>query len=98
MSMKHAALCYDIEISYTLQIHIGPRLSMLLPVSPTPLNDFSVEYGALECNVEVVDSLQDAVQVIIAMFCSWYRLVVIACVLFWHYQRLLWIVCGPELG
>ena len=46
-----------------LQIHIGPRLSMLLPVSPTPVNDFSVEYGSLDCNVEVVDSLQDAVQV-----------------------------------
>ena len=46
-----------------MQIHIGPRLSMLLPVSPVPVNDFSVEYGSLDCNVEVVDSLQDAVQV-----------------------------------
>lgn len=36
---------------------------MLLPVSPVPVNDFSVEYGSLDCNVEVVDSLQDAVQV-----------------------------------
>lgn len=45
-----------------VKIHIGPRLSMLLPVSPVPVNDFSVEYGSLDCNVEVVDSLQDAVQ------------------------------------
>ena len=49
---------------FNFQINIGPRLSMLLPVSPQPLNNFAVEYGALECNVEIVDSLQDAVQVI----------------------------------
>ena len=48
-----------------LQVNIGPRLAMLLPVSPTPLDDFSIEYGSLECAVEVVDSLQDAVQVFI---------------------------------
>ena len=40
---------------------------MLLPVSPTPLDDFSIEYGSLECAVEVVDSLQDAVQVFITV-------------------------------
>ena len=37
----------------------------MLPISPKPLDDFAIEYGALECNVEVVDSLQDAVQVIV---------------------------------
>ena len=36
---------------------------MLLPVSPKPLENFAVEFGSLECNVEIVDSLQDAVQV-----------------------------------
>ena len=36
---------------------------MLLPVSPQPVESFSTEFGSLECNVEIVDSLQDAVQV-----------------------------------
>jgi len=45
-----------------VKVNVGPRMSMLLPVSPSPVDDFNVEYGSLECTVEVVDSMLDAIQ------------------------------------
>ncbi len=43
-------------------IHPGPALSSTLPFHSGPVPSFHVEYGGLECNLEVVDSLSDAVQ------------------------------------
>ncbi|XP_064399418.1 delta-1-pyrroline-5-carboxylate synthase-like isoform X2 [Halichondria panicea] len=43
-------------------IHPGPSLSSTLPFHSGPVPSLHVEYGGLECNLEVVDSLSDAVQ------------------------------------
>ncbi len=43
-------------------IHPGPLLSSTLPFHSGPVPSLHVEYGGLECNLEVVDSLSDAVQ------------------------------------
>ncbi len=43
-------------------INPGPALSSTLPFHSGPAPSFHVEYGALECNLEMVDSLSEAVQ------------------------------------
>ena len=45
-------------------LHPGPRLSSLLPVQPAVTSTLRKEYGALECSVEVVTSLREAMEVI----------------------------------
>ena len=43
-------------------IHPGPTLSSTLPFHSGQVPSLHVEYGGLECNIEVVDSVTDAVQ------------------------------------
>ena len=43
-------------------IHPGPALSSALPFHSGQVPSLHVEYGGLECNIEVVDSVTDAVQ------------------------------------
>ncbi|XP_072312811.1 delta-1-pyrroline-5-carboxylate synthase [Eucyclogobius newberryi] len=44
-----------------VKIHAGPRFASYLTFSPSEAQSMRTEYGDLECCVEVVDSLQEAV-------------------------------------
>ncbi|XP_014674099.1 PREDICTED: delta-1-pyrroline-5-carboxylate synthase-like [Priapulus caudatus] len=42
-------------------IHAGPRLARMLKFGPSPARSLRLEYGALECAVEVVGSVDEAI-------------------------------------
>lgn len=42
-------------------LHSGPQLTSMLPVQ-SAVSSMRVEYGGLECSVEVVDSLEEAIK------------------------------------
>ncbi|XP_043992762.1 delta-1-pyrroline-5-carboxylate synthase-like isoform X2 [Gambusia affinis] len=44
-----------------VKIHAGPRFASYLTFSPSEVKSLRTEYGNLECCIEVVDSMQDAV-------------------------------------
>uniref|UniRef100_A0A3Q2QQX9 Delta-1-pyrroline-5-carboxylate synthase n=1 Tax=Fundulus heteroclitus TaxID=8078 RepID=A0A3Q2QQX9_FUNHE len=44
-----------------VKIHAGPRFASYLTFSPSEVKSLRTEYGDLECCIEVVDGLQDAV-------------------------------------
>lgn len=44
-----------------VQIHAGPRFASYLTFSPSEVKSLRTEYGDLECCIEVVDSMQEAV-------------------------------------
>eukprot|EP00052_Salpingoeca_macrocollata_P004629 m.42514 g.42514 ORF g.42514 m.42514 type:complete len:772 (+) comp14345_c0_seq1:47-2362(+) len=45
-----------------VRINVGPRLHKTLPLGATLAKSMDIEYGDLECAVEVVDSVLDAVE------------------------------------
>ncbi|CAF1264407.1 unnamed protein product [Rotaria sordida] len=45
-----------------VKVYSGPRLSALLPFPPPPANSLRVEYGDLQCCIEVVDDVNDAIE------------------------------------
>ncbi|XP_048843513.1 delta-1-pyrroline-5-carboxylate synthase [Brienomyrus brachyistius] len=45
-----------------VKIHAGPRFASYLSFSPSEVKSLRMEYGDLECCVEVVDSMQEAVE------------------------------------
>eukprot|EP01147_Barroeca_monosierra_P010226 gene10226-2382_t len=44
-----------------VKVNVGPRLDELVALGGPPVDDYHVEYGELECTVEVVDDLEAAV-------------------------------------
>lgn len=44
-----------------MKIHAGPQFASYLTFSPSEVKSLRTEYGDLECCIEVVDSMQDAV-------------------------------------
>ncbi|XP_072292696.1 delta-1-pyrroline-5-carboxylate synthase-like isoform X2 [Eucyclogobius newberryi] len=44
-----------------VKIHAGPRFASYLTFSPSEVKSLRTEYGELECCIEVVDSMQEAV-------------------------------------
>lgn len=46
---------------FQVKIHAGPRFASYLTFSPSEVKSLRTEYGDLECCIEVVDSMQDAV-------------------------------------
>lgn len=46
---------------HQVKIHAGPRFASYLTFSPSEVKSLRTEYGDLECCIEVVDSMQDAV-------------------------------------
>lgn len=44
-----------------VKIHAGPQFASYLTFSPSEVKSLRTEYGDLECCIEVVDSMQDAV-------------------------------------
>eukprot|EP00794_Sanderia_malayensis_P005426 gene5426-6105_t len=45
-----------------VDVHAGPRLAKALPFGPVPAKTLKVEYGGLECAMEVVDDVEDAIR------------------------------------
>lgn len=45
-----------------VMVHAGPRLSKALPFGPVPAKSLKVEYGGLECAMEIVDDVEDAIR------------------------------------
>ena len=42
--------------------HAGPRLSRQLPFGPVPAKNLRKEYSSLECAIELVDDVNDAIE------------------------------------
>lgn len=47
---------------HQVKIHAGPRFASYLTFSPSEAKSLRTEYGDLECCMEVVDSMQEAVE------------------------------------
>lgn len=45
-----------------VKIHAGPKLSQILTFGPPPAKSMKHEYGSLECCIEVVKSMDDAIE------------------------------------
>ncbi|CAF4207683.1 unnamed protein product [Rotaria socialis] len=45
-----------------VKVYSGPRLSTLLAFPPPPANSLRIEYGDLQCCIEVVDDVYDAIE------------------------------------
>ncbi|CAF2710056.1 unnamed protein product [Rotaria sp. Silwood2] len=52
----------DLFRAEKVKVYSGPRLSALLPFPPPPANSLRVEYGDLQCCIEVVDDVNDAIE------------------------------------
>lgn len=45
-----------------VKIHAGPKFASYLTFSPSEVKSLRTEYGDLQCCIEVVDSVQEAVE------------------------------------
>lgn len=46
---------------FKVNIYAGPRLHNLLTFGPSPAKSMKTEYGSLECAIEIVDSVESAI-------------------------------------
>lgn len=44
-----------------IKVHAGPRLTSLLKFGPSPAYSMKIEYSGLECAIEIVEDLDDAI-------------------------------------
>ena len=51
----------DLFRAEKVKIYSGPRLSVMIPFPPPPASSLRVEYGDLQCCIEVVDDVHDAI-------------------------------------
>ena len=57
-----ANICKHIHIAtFQVIVHPGSRLAKALPFGPMPATSLRKEYSALECTMEVVDDVYDAI-------------------------------------
>lgn len=49
-------------IAFKVRVHAGPRLARTLPFGPVPAQSLKVEYSNLECAIELVDGVDDALR------------------------------------
>jgi delta-1-pyrroline-5-carboxylate synthetase len=49
-------------VFFQVKVYSGPRLSIMLPFPPPPANSLRIEYGDLQCCIEVVDNVNDAIE------------------------------------
>ena len=55
-----AKICNELKTN-GVKVNIGMRLAKLLPFYNSCTNNYKIEYGSLECTMEVVDSLDEAI-------------------------------------
>lgn len=48
-------------LKFQVKVNAGPKLRQLLTFGPPPAKSMRTEYGALECAIEVVSDLEDAI-------------------------------------
>lgn len=44
-----------------MKVYSGPRLAIMIPFPPPSATSLCVEYGDLQCSIEVVDDVKDAI-------------------------------------
>ena len=47
---------------FQVKVYSGPRLSAMLSFPPPPATSLRMEYGDLQCCMEVVDDVKDAIE------------------------------------
>lgn len=60
---QNSTSLYALTHEYTFQVKInsGPKIRELLTFGPPPAKSMRTEYGALECTIEVVSDVDDAI-------------------------------------
>ena len=49
-------------LDFQVKVHAGPRLARALPFGPVPAKSLRHEYGQLECAMELVEDVDDAIR------------------------------------
>ncbi|KAG8135778.1 putative Delta-1-pyrroline-5-carboxylate synthase protein, partial [Naja naja] len=53
---------FHVFVFHQVKVHAGPKFASYLTFSPSEVKSLRTEYGDLECCIEVVDSVQDAIE------------------------------------
>ncbi|CAF3553824.1 unnamed protein product [Adineta steineri] len=50
-----------LRLEKVVKVYSGPRLAIMIPFPPPSATSLNVEYGDLQCSIEVVDDVKDAI-------------------------------------